>query len=915
MTDTITTKPFASQAQQRWAFATGQPFAKRWVSMTDFSTLPKRAKRLMRIRRKAWSPQARAAALEARRRNMLARVGQALPNADARNLASARAEAARLGKVHHTPVAALPKAPKGGKGGGKKGGGKGGKTQTPEQLARQAQRDQEHAQDRARRDRMDAERAQRQQTADQRRAALDAQREQDRQTRLARQAALDARRERLDKLRQQKRGGGGSKKPTTTTSAAEQRAQTRFDQQQQDRRDRIARQQLLDAQRAQDRADRIAARREARVGKPRNNVVTSGAGTNRAVHKAIPPIPEPTRTLNAGHTGVMVALIPDSAAVQALADQRAVTEPADQLHLTLVFLGDSTEQPLATNKAQLIDAVRQWAAQHGTPLEGTINGAGRFFHAEDDETNAVFVSPDVPGLPELRQSLCDWLERSGFDYAQNHGFTPHITVAYVPLDAPTPDIRVDTPVSFPSVTLGWGDEQYDMPMSATTKAASDPGDFLVVEDPEKPSTWHLQVKRNGTPDHGLMGAAHAALTTGFRGNVYQGPNKAEALAKLRKLYASEGMEVPASKAASFTVYKDARGGYRWVMFSSNAFRDRDNEIVSTKALAQDVARADQDHSYGPLRWWHMGVPFGPGVDLGTCDYNAMVGKMLIESGTFASPAIGAAIAAKANQLQGSIGFTHPADEPDRDGVFWHIHRFERSLVPAGKAANPYTTLYVQEHTPMDETKLKALAELLNIPVDQVQGLVTAAQTKEAKLEQAGVAFKSADPTSDPDPTTTTTAKASADMSAVTEDALPPDAENPAEDTAEGGMEEPGEENMLTMAECQQIAQMTAQAVIEQLMPHLDIGKKMDEVKGMLGGVAGAYSKKDAEQAELKTQIEQLTTRLKELEGDQPKGGGYRASLDTATVVTKETPTPQADPLNDFISGFILAHGGQPAVTS
>ena len=70
------------------------------------------------------------------------------------------------------------------------------------------------------------------------------------------------------------------------------------------------------------------------------------------------------------------------------------------------------------------------------------------------------------------------------------------------------------------------------------------GDFLVVEDPDKPSTWHLPVKVNGKPDHKLMAAARAALTApgGHRGKKYEGPDKAAALKKLKALYKSEGME-------------------------------------------------------------------------------------------------------------------------------------------------------------------------------------------------------------------------------------------------------------------------------------------------------------------------------------------------------------------------------------
>ncbi len=76
-------------------------------------------------------------------------------------------------------------------------------------------------------------------------------------------------------------------------------------------------------------------------------------------------------------------------------------------------------------------------------------------------------------------------------------------------------------------------------------------DFLVVEDTEQPSTWHLQVKRNGTPDHNLMGGAKAALTSpgGYRGNVYEGPGKTEAIRKLKALYDAEDMEWSESAVA------------------------------------------------------------------------------------------------------------------------------------------------------------------------------------------------------------------------------------------------------------------------------------------------------------------------------------------------------------------------------
>lgn len=73
------------------------------------------------------------------------------------------------------------------------------------------------------------------------------------------------------------------------------------------------------------------------------------------------------------------------------------------------------------------------------------------------------------------------------------------------------------------------------------------GDFLVVEDPEKPTTWHLQVKRKGEIDRRLMGAAWAALHGGYRGNKYEGPMKDQALTKLKKLYKDEDAPLPTEK--------------------------------------------------------------------------------------------------------------------------------------------------------------------------------------------------------------------------------------------------------------------------------------------------------------------------------------------------------------------------------
>lgn len=281
--------------------------------------------------------------------------------------------------------------------------------------------------------------------------------------------------------------------------------------------------------------------------------------------------------------------------------------------------------------------------------------------------------------------------------------------------------------------------------------------FLVVEDPKKSTSWHLQVKDpDGKPNHTLMGAAWAALHEGYRGNKYAGPNKAEALAKLTALYKAEKMPLPSSK--SFSAYKDAGGAWRWVAISGSAFRDRDGEIVTAKALAGAVDRADarsDQPDYGPLRWWHVGGwefpdgiekwetwKAGPGLDLGTCDFSMVFGNMLIESGTFKSAEIGEAINEVADTLGLSICFSHPLDEP-KEKSFDNINLLERSLLPDAFASNLLTKLSMAKgESEMDiKKKLDALAAILKGKPDLKEQILSDAAAIEKAAKDAGLEFK------------------------------------------------------------------------------------------------------------------------------------------------------------------------------
>ncbi len=398
------------------------------------------------------------------------------------------------------------------------------------------------------------------------------------------------------------------------------------------------------------------------------------------------------------------------------------------------------------------------------------------------------------------------------------------------------------------------------------------------------------------------------------------------------------------KEAGLSVFKDASGRYRWVLLSSNAYRDKDGEIVSTKALADDVARADADKDYGPLRWWHV-----PGADIGDCDFNAMSGRVLVESGTFRSEAIGRAVHKAQAGLQASLGFRHPSSEPDHEKVYHHIRRFERSLVPVGRAANRFTRLVVKQGgKQMDTEKLEALKAIIG-----EEGIATLiAQVRATEKEAAGVAFKSDEKpapespslsvgdvvTAIKAPTVTTGTSASLGVtntgSAFTltrrkaegEDAEKMDA---SEDGDEGDTEEMIYAGDMPPAD---LASLIADAVVQAMSPLMagmaEQAKSLSESRVKSDDIALLQEQQarkalddDKARATIQTKMVELETQLKEakgalaeLTGEQPRASqaGYRASQATDSVTAANHALKEAAPAGldpNFFADFI---GGNAA---
>lgn len=187
------------------------------------------------------------------------------------------------------------------------------------------------------------------------------------------------------------------------------------------------------------------------------------------------------------HTGAMIALfLPDSAA-QRLAlktdSDKIKVVPPEEMHITLCYLGDSRSVDLV-GKKDVIGALVSGLAQQCGPVRGVVGGLGLFSTAEEAGGNALYASFDSPALSSFREAIAAVLDMAGIKPATGHGFTPHITLAYLP-PGMKPDLELPgkVPILFDNLTLAWGGEYTAHPLLQTeTKADRSRADKFVWKE-------------------------------------------------------------------------------------------------------------------------------------------------------------------------------------------------------------------------------------------------------------------------------------------------------------------------------------------------------------------------------------------------------------------------------------------------
>lgn len=233
--------------------------------------------------------------------------------------------------------------------------------------------------------------------------------------------------------------------------------------------------------------------------------------------------------------------------------------PADELHITLMYLGDAADIGDPTE----LQAICSELAASLEPGVGKIAGPAAFVNDPDpDEPDSevpLVALIDSDWVCDLYAALDDALDASGIDSPTEHGFIPHMTLQY----AAAPELLTipSTDLTFPSICLVIGDEKTEYPCGAALTASA-----LGAAPDEPPADWFLDQKLHGptgltiTDDGQVFGhiATWGTCHQGMQGRCVRAPKSRSGYAyfHLGEIRTLEGNRIPVGQITIDTAHAD-----------------------------------------------------------------------------------------------------------------------------------------------------------------------------------------------------------------------------------------------------------------------------------------------------------------------------------------------------------------------
>lgn len=277
--------------------------------------------------------------------------------------------------------------------------------------------------------------------------------------------------------------------------------------------------------------------------------------------------------------------------------------PPETYHLTLVYLDD-------VDPSKINDVVS--LVRNPLPaITGSVAGMGRF---ENDGQSVIYASFDAVNLPEFRQNILAALQENGFGLNQTHGFTPHITLAYVLPETPTPDVHLSPfEITFPQITVAVGDNRVDI------KATPMPHPIL-IEKAWTDENGDLHIPVRALPFYGPAELQGKDLEGDYFDPATDTGPLSEAIATFNHAKESEIFGELSGKylGVAKRLAKDEFGWmYDLIVDRRNRYKDFVKKIVdeklvdvSTTPFQLPAARSHQKDGYYP-DWWIVEVTLTP----------------------------------------------------------------------------------------------------------------------------------------------------------------------------------------------------------------------------------------------------------------------------------------------------------------
>lgn len=227
------------------------------------------------------------------------------------------------------------------------------------------------------------------------------------------------------------------------------------------------------------------------------------------------------------------------------------------------------------------------------------------------------------------------------------------------------------------------------------------------------------------------------------------------------------------KSAGAMTIKAADGKPWHIVWASNGFKDREGEIVSTKALEDFVSENEGRKGKGFFNYWHI-----PGTDFARKEWQGVIGRFLVEAGPYLDTAVGQAFEMFFKRYPdhhpeiapegwgASIEFMFLPEERDT-GIYKTVHIDRTSTLPRFAAANIWTRSTVQEFE-MNDKQRESLETILG--KEQASKIIALSEKKTEELEQAGVEHKQAGETATQPPPAEATEETPATETATEETA-------------------------------------------------------------------------------------------------------------------------------------------------